>query len=73
MWISRKKHLCIVQELKYEIEELRAKNDGLNGRLKTANELFNYVSKQNSELRYAPLHQIICERFIIFWRDLNTF
>ena len=73
MWITRKKHLCIVQDLKQEIACLQLKNEGLKESLKTAKELYDYVSDQNSELRYAPLHKIICERFIIFWRDLNTF
>ena len=73
MWITRKKHLCIVQELKHEIDELRSKNEDLKGRLKTANELYNYVVERNFELRYVPLHKIICERLLSFWQDFKFF
>lgn len=73
MWITRKKHLCIVQELKYEIDTLRSSNENLKSLLKTANELCNYVSERNIELRYAPLHKIICERLISFWQAFKLF
>ena len=73
MWITRKKHLCIVQELKYEIDELRADNEHIRKRLKTSMELYDCVSRQNSELRYAPLHKIIRERLLSFWQDLKFF
>ena len=73
MWITRKKHLCIVQELKYEIEELRSDNAHIRERLKTAMELYDFVSRQNSELRYAPLHKIISERLRSFWQNFKFF
>ena len=73
MWITRKKHLCIVQELKQEIACLQFKNEGLKESLKTAKELYDYVSEQNSDLRNAPLHKIVLERVMYFWKDLNLF
>ena len=66
MWMRRKEHLCIVQDLNAEINHLKRVNKSITGELSRLRTYTEVINRRYSDLYNKSVKDILIEKIISY-------
>ena len=66
MWIRRKEHLCVVQDLKAEISHLKMVNESISAQLSSLRTYTEVINKRYSDLYNKSFKNILIDKIMTY-------